>query len=126
MWQVCLRNQYGGIMKKVYIAGKLSHDDAVGYIKNCNKMILTAKLVRDNGYAVYVPCNDFLEGIVDGNFDYKDYFDNSQPWLKAADAVYLVPGWETSPGTKREMALADSINIPIFDDIHDMNKHFGK
>ena len=111
-------------MRKVYVAGKLN-DDAVGYIKNVHKMIKTAREVRKHGYAVYVPCNDFLEGLVDGDFGYGDYFDNSQPWLKAADAVFLVPGWETSTGTKREMELAERFNIPIFSDMPSMNKHFG-
>ena len=112
-------------MNKIYIAGKLSHDDAVGYIQNCNRMIVTAKLVRDNGYAVYVPCNDFLEGIVNGDFTYEDYFENSQPWLLSSDGVFLTPGWETSPGTKREMQLAIEHDIPVFDDIDNMNKHFN-
>jgi hypothetical protein len=111
-------------MKRVYIAGKLN-DDAVGYIMNCHKMIRTAKKVRNAGYAVYVPCNDFLEGIVDGGFDYGDYFDNSQPWLEASDALFLVPGWDRSEGTRREMERADVLGISIFDDIDKMNEFFN-
>lgn len=99
--------------KRIYIAGKLNAD-AVGYIKNIHKMIKTAKEVRDAGYSVYVPCNDILEGIQNGDFDYEDFFGNSQPWLLASDAVVLVPGWETSPGTKRELDLAAENNIPIY------------
>jgi hypothetical protein len=111
-------------MRKVYVAGKLN-DDAVGYIKNVHRMIKTAREVRKAGYAVYVPCNDFLEGLVDGNFDYHEYFDNSQPWLKSADAVFLTPGWETSSGTKNEIELAKKWNIPVFSNIKDMNSFFG-
>ena len=114
----------GGKMKKVYVAGKLN-DDAVHYIMNMHRMIRIAKKIREAGYAVYVPCNDFLEGLVDGKFDYKEYFDNSQPWLLSADAVFLVPGWESSTGTRREMALADSHGIPIFDSIEKMNEFFA-
>jgi hypothetical protein len=109
---------------KVYCAGKLN-DDAVGYIKNCHKMILTAKLVRDNGYSVYVPCNDFLEGIVSGEFGYEDYFMNSQPWLEVSNALFLVPGWGNSSGTRREIERADVLNIPIFSDIDKMNEYFS-
>ena len=111
-------------MKKVYVAGKLN-DDAVGYIKNCHRMIKTARLVRDAGYSVYVPCNDFLEGLVDGEFDYHEYFNNSQPWLSVSDAIFLTPGWETSSGTKDEIKLATSLGIPVFEDITMMNKHFA-
>jgi hypothetical protein len=111
-------------MKKVYVAGKLS-DDAVGYIKNVHRMIKTAREIRNAGYAVYVPCNDFLEGLVDGEFNYKEYFDNSQPWLKSADALFLTPGWETSTGTAKEIKTANQWKIPVFQSIEDMNKHFG-
>lgn len=110
-------------MKRVYVAGKLNAD-AVGYIKNVHRMIKTAREVRRAGYAVYVPCNDFLEGLVDGNFDYSEYFDNSQPWLINSDAVFLTPGWETSSGTAKEVETAKANNIPVFETIRDMNKHF--
>lgn len=106
-------------LKKVYIAGKLN-DNAVGYIKNCHKMIKTAKAVRDAGFSVYVPCVDFLEGLVDGDFEYNDYFDNSQPWLLSSDAVFLTPGWGSSEGTKREIALATEHNIPMYDNLNIM------
>jgi hypothetical protein len=106
-------------MKKIYIAGKLN-DTAVGYIKNCHKMIKTAKEVREAGFSVYVPCIDFLEGLVDGGFEYNDYFDNSQPWLLASDAVFLTPGWGSSEGTKREIALARENDIPVFDNINSL------
>jgi hypothetical protein len=109
---------------KVYCAGKLN-DNTVGYIRNCHKMIKTAKLVRSNGYSVYVPCIDFLEGLVDGEFNYEDYFENSQSWLEVANALFLVPGWETSSGTRREIERADVLGIPIFSDIDKMNEHFS-
>jgi hypothetical protein len=66
--------------------------------------------------SVYVPCNDFLEGLVDGNFTYEDYFKNSQPWLLASDFVFVCPGWESSKGTKKEIELAGTNGIPIFFD----------
>lgn len=106
-------------MKRIYIAGKLN-DDACGYIKNLHRMIKTARAVRRMGFAVYVPGNDFLEGLVAGDFDYPEYFDNSQPWLAASDAVFLTPGWETSEGTKREIEYARSLNIPVFQDLEKM------
>lgn len=65
-------------MKKVYIAGKLN-DAAVGYIKNIHRMITTANKIQRLGYSVYVPCLDILCGIVDGNMEYQDYFENNLP-----------------------------------------------
>ena len=106
-------------MKRVYVAGKLN-DDACGYIKNLHRMIQTAREVRRAGFAVYVPGNDFLEGLVAGNFDYSEFFDNSQPWLAASDAVFLTPGWEESAGTKREIEYANSLGIPVYENLEEM------
>ena len=100
-------------MLRCYVAGKLN-SDAVGYLKNVSKMIKTARKLRSMGVAVYVPCNDLLEGIVDGEFEYKDYFDNSQPWLLASDFVFVCEGWETSEGTKREIDLARDMGIQVY------------
>ena len=110
-------------MKRIYIAGKLN-DDACGYIKNVHRMIKTAREVRRAGFSVYVPGLDFLEGLVDGHFEYEDYFQNSQPWLAASDAVFLVPGWETSSGTKREIELAGELGIPVFENLDQMVENF--
>ncbi len=110
-------------MVRVYIAGKLNAD-AVGYIRNVHKMNQTAKMVRDEGFSVYVPCNNLLEGLIDGDFEYEDYFNNSQPWLLASQAVFLVPGWEDSKGTQREIELAKSKKIPVFDDLKQMVNYF--
>lgn len=97
---------------RCYVAGALNAD-AVGYIKNLHRMIKFARELRDLGVAVYVPGNDFLEGLVDGNFDYPDYFNNSQPWLLASDFIAVTPGWEESNGTARELVLAEDAGIPI-------------
>jgi hypothetical protein len=102
-------------MFKCYVAGKLN-DDAVGYIKNMHRMIKTAGRLRKMNIAVYVPCNDFLEGLVDGEFGYEEYFSNSQPWLECSDFVFVCEGWETSNGTKREIERAKSLHIPVFYD----------
>jgi len=111
-------------MKRVYVAGKLNAE-ACGYIKNVHNMIIWAEKVRKLGFAVFVPGLDFLQGLVFGNWDYKDYFDNSQPWLDAADAVFLCPDWETSEGTKREIKRASERNIPVFTDLDGLAKKLG-
>ncbi len=110
-------------MKKVYVAGKLN-DMAVDYLYNVHKMMTTAEEVRKAGYSVFVPCIDLLMGIKFGYQDYHDYFNNSQPWIEVADAIFLVPGWETSSGTKKEIKLGWNKEIPIFNDLEEMNNYF--
>ena len=111
-------------MKRVYVAGKLN-SDACGYIANIHNMIMSAENVRKLGFAVFVPGLDFLQGVVFGNWEYKDYFDNSQPWLDVSDAVFLTPGWQTSEGTKCEILRAKAQNIPVFDDLGELAKELG-
>lgn len=110
-------------VKKVYVAGKLNAD-AVGYLHNCHKMINTAEILRESGYSVFVPCLDLIMGIAFGWESYEMYFNNSQPWLKASDAVFLVEGWETSKGTIKEIETAQANNIPVFDRLDEMWSHF--
>jgi len=106
-------------MKKIYIAGALNAD-ACQYIKNLHRMILWAHRVRQAGFSVFVPGLDFLSGLVHGNWDYPDYFNNNQVWLEVSDAVYVVSGWENSEGTKKEIKLAEKLNIPVFYEIDDL------
>jgi len=110
--------------KKIYIAGKLN-DMACDYITNVHKMIIWSECVRKEGFAVFVPGIDFLQGLVFGDWEYSDYFDNSQPWLAASDAIFVTPGWEESEGTKREMKLAKELNIPIFLSIKALTEYFN-
>ena len=100
-------------MFKVYIAGRLN-DNAVGYIKNLHNMIQWAEKIRKLGCSVYVPGLDFLVGVVMGNYNYEDYFNNSQPWLDVSDAVFVIPNSDDSIGTKKEIARAQMMGIPVF------------
>jgi hypothetical protein len=100
-------------MKCIYIAGKLNAD-AVGYLKNVHNMIVFADMVRKMGYAVLIPCLDLLSGIVFGNYEYEDYFNNNSHWLLKADAVLVLPDSENSKGTAKEILLAGTHNIPVF------------
>jgi|SRR5674476_221578 len=109
----------GSKMLRCYVAGPLNAD-ACGYIKNMHSMIKAAREVRGLGIAVYVPCNDFLEGLVDGSFEYTDYFMNSQPWLEVSDFIFVCVNWESSDGTKKEIELARSLGKSIFYSIEDL------
>lgn len=111
-------------MYKVYVAGKLN-DMAVDYIKNTSRMIKLANDAREAGFAVFVPCVDILQGIVAGDWNYRCYFSNSQPWLMVSDAVLVVEeGYKSSKGTLRELETAERHNIPVFFSLKEMQKHF--
>lgn len=100
-------------MKRIYIAGKLTDRDACGYIQNLHDMIAYAEIVRHFGAAVFVPGNDFLQGLWHGGYEYEDYFKNSIAWLEVSDAVALVPNWENSNGATKEAEHAANLGIPV-------------
>lgn len=109
---------------KIYVAGALNAM-ACDYIKNVHKMILWGNFIHKKGFAVFVPGIDFLCGVVSGDWNYLDYFDNSQPWLKASDAVFVTPEWESSKGTRVEIETAKKQNIPVFFKVKDMVEYFS-
>jgi len=99
-------------MIKVYVAGKLN-DQSCGYIKNMHRMIKLADMIRSMGFSVFIPCLDFLSGLVCGDYEYQDYFENNLPWLESSDYVYVIADSENSKGTQREIARARELGIPV-------------
>jgi hypothetical protein len=98
---------------KIYVCGKLN-DCAVGYLKNVHNMIKAGNQLRKLGHSVYIPCLDMLSGIMDGNMEYEDYFDNNLPWLECADALFILPDSQYSKGTLKEIEHAEILGIPVY------------
>jgi len=111
------------IKPKIYLAGPLNAM-AVDYIRNLNKMIHWDLKLRRLGYSVFDPCLDLLVGLLDGEFEYQDYTFNNIPWLKVADALFVLPDWELSVGTKKEIEIARSHHIPVFFELNELQKAF--
>ena len=95
---------------KIYVAGPLN-DNAVGYLKNVSRMCKVAVELRKKGHAVFVPCLDLLLGIVAGDWEYEDYFENNQAFLEDCDALYLIGH---SPGADKELKAAEYYGLQIF------------
>jgi len=109
----------------IYVAGALN-SDAVGYIKNLRKLNSWSIRLRKLGFCTFVPGNDFLEGLIAGNFEYRDYFENNQPVLDRSDGIFVTPHWENSEGTKKEIKRAESKKVPVFYKVEHLIKHFKK
>ena len=108
-------------MIRVYVAGRLD-GGAIYYIQNLHRMLIWGAELRRNGFSVLVPGLDLLLGLSAGNWEYEDYFDNSQPWLEVADVLFLVPGWEGSSGTLKELEMARKEGIPVFGKLEELIK----
>ncbi len=108
-------------MKRVYVAGKLN-GPACEYIQNMHKMIKYGVAIKNMGFSIFVPCLDILLGIFAGSFTYEDFFKNNVTWLEVADILFVLPGWETSPGTKKEIEVARGFGIPVVFTLVDLYK----
>jgi hypothetical protein len=109
----------------VYIAGAL-RGTIPEYLSNVSRMVKTGEAVRRQGYSVFIPGLDLLNGVVLGDLEFHDYFLNSWSWIPKSDAVFVCEKSENSQGTKEEVELAYSLNIPVFYNIEELHKHFEK
>ena len=110
-------------MKRIYIAGAYSADNVITILDNIREGMRLATKVLLLGYAPFCPWLDFhfqlmLRG--DEKLTVEDYYRYSIAWLKVSDAMLLVPGWQSSRGTKTEMEIADKMGIPIYYDINEL------
>lgn len=118
-------------MIKVYVAGAYSDDNVLGVLKNIGRgETIAAELFR-LGFAPFTPWHDksFVIENWDDDFTVEQFYNYSMEWLKASDAVLIVPNikglknWEDSKGTLAEIEVAKENNIPVFYTIKNLIVH---
>lgn len=88
-------------MKRVYIAGPITgHDDYE------QKFEEAAEDLKRCGLTPVNPC-------APAGRTYKWYIDRGLNLLKDCDAIYLLPGWGSSKGTRLEYTYALTVGMPI-------------
>jgi len=105
--------------RTVYVAGPFNSNGAVGVLGNMRRGIRTCiELLVKHNFAPFCPWNDaFFALLTDEEIPIEKFYAYSLAWLEKSDAVLVLPGWENSKGTCREMARASDLGIPIFFDI---------
>lgn len=104
--------------KQIYIAGPMSGIPDWNY----PAFAKAAKKLRSEGWIVHSPAeNDEEEGMVDedakktgdtelavanGVFDYRKAYMWDMQMVIEGDGIYMLPGWENSPGARGEHAVA--------------------
>jgi len=115
-------------MRKIYVAGAITASSAVEVMKNIGKGIRVAKDLIRAGYAPFCPFLDFQYFIqLDeyGDITEETIKSVSIEWMLECEAIMLVPGWERSTGTRDELEVARRHEIPSFESIEDIYKHFS-
>lgn len=108
-------------MKVVYVAGKYRDSTNWATRKNILAAEQVAVAVWKLGAVAVCPHKNsaFFEGAVD---DDEVFLHGYLELLRRCDAIMLVEGWETSVGTKGEIAEAHQKDIPIFNRIEDLKE----
>ena len=111
-------------MLRVYVAGPYSADNVIDVLKNIGHGEKMCARLFELGFAPFCPWHDktYVMDLPSNNFTVEQFYEFSLAWLEVSDAVYLIPGWQKSKGTLREVEFARERNIPIFEDIISLMK----
>lgn len=102
-------------MKRIYVAGSYSADNALGVLNNIGTGIKACAKVLKNGDAPFCPWLDFHYHLVDNSLTVADYQRVSIAWLEVSDEVWVLPDAENSKGTQAEIKRAKELGIPVKD-----------
>ena len=113
-------------MKRIYCAGKYSGDNVLSVLQNIGRGEKIAASLFANGYAPFSPWadKDFCFKLPDHDFTVRQFYDYSIAWLEVSEAVFLVPGWEESAGTLKELEIAAGLGLPVFTNFKDLDNFF--
>ena len=112
-------------MKRVYVAGAYSATNVIDVLDNMRKGMRLSTEVMLAGFAPFCPWLDYHFQLMlrEGEaLSVKDYYEYSLAWLEVSDAVLLVPGWENSKGTIAEIERAEQLGIPVYTNLHEVQK----
>ena len=108
------------MIAKIYVAGPYTNGDTA---INVRTVIETANKLADLGFAPYVPHFTHYWHVIFPR-EYQYWVDLHNQFLPYCNAVLRIPG--QSNGADKEVELAKSLNIPVFNSIEDLKKYYGK
>ena len=100
-------------MKRIYIAGPYSADNPVDVFNNIREGLKVSARILKEGNAPFAPWLDWQFQMFEPSLVVEDYYRYSMAWLEASDEILVLPGWETSKGTRAELERAKELKIPI-------------
>lgn len=95
-------------MKKIYIASPYTLGDVAVNVKT---QIDAADELMNHGFAPFVPLLTHFQHLVHPR-PYQDWVTVDKEWVKVCDAILRLDG--ESKGADNEVALAESLGIPVF------------
>jgi hypothetical protein len=108
---------------RIYVAGPLSAANADGIRENVRIASTFAAELQALGHRTFTPhlesghhCTttptdaEYVRWVED--FDYG--------WIRVCDALFLIPGWEQSKGSRMEREYAEALKLWIFEEVPDV------
>jgi hypothetical protein len=104
----------------VYPAGPIQGKDLLESLRNINAgMDWTARL-RELGFAPFPVFCDYADIMRTKDVPMggpTGVYEMSLAWMRHADCLFMLPGWESSKGAREERRIAEEQGIPVFDDL---------
>lgn len=113
-------------MKVIYVAGRYRDARGAFYIQaNIREAERVALSIWLEGAAALCPHKN--TALFDGAFGIPDetWLHGDLEMLSRCDAVYAMPGWESSVGASAEVARARELGIPVLFNQFDLLKYLG-
>ena len=110
--------------KIIYVSGPLSHATALGVAENCGRFDIVENMLLRAGYCPINPASDW-SALKIGGITRRDLMEKDEALVKRSDALYMLPGYEDSPGAMQELKWAQEEGTPYFDNLNDLNEYFG-
>ena len=110
-------------MKRIFIAGPIGcggQADNMQFLHNIGRFLDAWGNLTAHGFAAFCPAADYQIAMRCKRLTIEQLQQASLAWLRVSDAVYLLDGWEQSPGTARELATAAELGIPAFQEVADL------
>jgi hypothetical protein len=105
---------------RVYVAGPYTKGDVAVNVRNAYE---AAHRLADLGFAPFVPhATHFWHMLFPRPYEFWLELDNQ--FLPFCQAVLRLPG--PSSGADKEVALATTLNLPVFTNIDDLVRHFNE
>ena len=98
-------------MKVAYVAGPYRAPTVRGIVENIRRAEEAALWLWRNGYAAL--CPHLNTALFDGACPDEVWLAGGLELLRRCDLVVLVPGWESSEGTRVEVAEAYRLGLPM-------------
>lgn len=98
---------------RIYLAGKYSDDNVIGILNNIGIGIKVAAQILKSGNIPFCPFLDYQFQFFE-ELTKDDYYRYSMSFLENwAEEVWVLPDWENSEGTKKEIERANLLLIPV-------------